>query len=80
MTAAGGRTLQVAVIQARSVPGQVRANLAHAAPMVASAARRGARLIVLPELFSCGYIPSPAVWDAAEPGISDDGPDRKSVV
>ncbi len=59
--------ITVAAVQARSLPGQVAANLEHARPLVERAAGRGARLVVLPELFSCGYVPNRAVWDAAEP-------------
>lgn len=73
MTAAGSTRLTVAAVQARSLPGQVSVNLEHATPMVESAAAQGARLIVLPELFGCGYLPSRAVWDAAEPGLGDAG-------
>jgi N-carbamoylputrescine amidase len=51
----------------RSQPGRVTANLEHAEPMVEQAAGDGAGLVVLPELFSCGYVPNRAVWDAAEP-------------
>jgi N-carbamoylputrescine amidase len=63
--------ITLAAVQARSQPGQVAANLEHAEPMVEQAAAQGARLVVLPELFSCGYVPNRAVWDYAEPG---DGP------
>lgn len=64
-------TITLAAVQAHSRPGQVEANLEHAAPLIADAAERGAQLVVLPELFSCGYIPSRAVWDVAE---GPDGP------
>jgi Carbon-nitrogen hydrolase len=36
-------------------------------PNIEQAAAQGAGLVVLPELFSCGYVPNRAVWDAAEP-------------
>jgi N-carbamoylputrescine amidase len=45
----------------------VEANLEHAGALVEQAAARGARLVALPELFSCGYVPNPALWDLAEP-------------
>jgi N-carbamoylputrescine amidase len=64
---AGTMMMRVAAVQARSLPGQVEANLEHAARLTGQAAGQGARLVVLPELFSCGYLPSRAVWDAAEP-------------
>ena len=63
---AGTMMMRVAAVQARSLPGQVEANLEHAARLTEQAAGQGARLVVLPELFSCGYLPSRAVWDAAE--------------
>jgi N-carbamoylputrescine amidase len=61
------RALTVAAVQMRSLPGQLRVNTAHADPLIERAASRGARLVVLPELFSSGYQPSSAVWAAAEP-------------
>jgi N-carbamoylputrescine amidase len=63
--------LKVAAIQARSTPGDVEANIHHATPLVEQAAAQGARVVVLPELFSCGYQPNKHVWTAAEPR---DGP------
>ncbi|MEW6524327.1 MAG: carbon-nitrogen hydrolase family protein [Bacillota bacterium] len=65
------RTLRVAAIQVRSMPGCIEANHAHATPCIERAARDGAELIVLPELFACGYIPNRTIWDFAEP---KDGP------
>ena len=59
-------TIRLAAIQIRSLPGQVEANLEHAAGLVAQAAAQGAMMAVLPELFSCGYVPNRAVWDTAE--------------
>ncbi|HEY0772782.1 MAG TPA: carbon-nitrogen hydrolase family protein, partial [Nocardioidaceae bacterium] len=50
-------TLRVAAAQATSVPGDVDANVATAVSLVASAAGRGARVVVLPELFLTGYAP-----------------------
>jgi N-carbamoylputrescine amidase len=41
--------------------------LKHAEPLVERAAAQGAQLVVLPELFSCGYVPNRAIWDCAEP-------------
>jgi N-carbamoylputrescine amidase len=61
------RTITVGAVQVRSEPGQVALNLAHATPFVERAAAEGADLVVLPELFSCGYVPNRAVWDSAEP-------------
>jgi N-carbamoylputrescine amidase len=61
----------LAAVQVTSQPGQIEANHRHATPFVERAAKAGARLVVLPELFSCGYIPNRAIWAAGEPA---DGP------
>lgn len=53
--------LRVAAAQAVSVPGDVAANVATAVELVGAAAGRGARVVVLPELFLTGY--DPASWD-----------------
>ena len=45
----------VAAIQMDAPVGAVEANLAHAAALVEQAAAKGAQLVVLPELFGCGY-------------------------
>ena len=50
--------LKVAAIQTPSVPGDIAASLAHGTALVEDAAGQGARLVVLPELFSCGYQPN----------------------
>ncbi|GGM24113.1 carbon-nitrogen hydrolase family protein [Micromonospora yangpuensis] len=47
--------LRLAVVQARAVPGQVAENSRRAAAGALRAARRDARLVVLPELHLCGY-------------------------
>jgi predicted amidohydrolase len=49
--------LRVAAVQAESVAGDVEANAATAARWAHAAADAGARLVVLPELFLCGYSP-----------------------
>ena len=51
----GPGTLRVAAAQAESVPGDLAANVATAVPLVEQAADRGARVVVLPELFLTGY-------------------------
>ncbi len=55
--------LTVAAIQATPVPGDMSANVALGARLMAEAARRGARLAVLPELFLCAYHP-PTLYSA----------------
>ena len=52
--------LRVAAAQAASVPGDVAANVATSVALVREAAARGARVVVLPELFLTGY--DHAVW------------------
>jgi N-carbamoylputrescine amidase len=59
--------IKLAAVQARSRPGEIGANLEHAETLVEHAAAQGARLVALPELFSCGYVPNRAIWDLAEP-------------
>jgi predicted amidohydrolase len=66
MTTSSHVTIRLAAIQAHSMPGQVEANLDHAAGLVEQAAAQGATVVVLPELFSCGYVPNRGVWEAAE--------------
>jgi len=66
MTDRGMTTIRVAAVQAQSLPGQIEVNLDHAAALVEQATARGASIVVLPELFSCGYVPNRAVWEAAE--------------
>lgn len=60
------RTIHVAAVQVESQPGQIAANHAHALPFVEMAVAQGAQLVVLPELFACGYIPNPSIWQYGE--------------
>lgn len=61
------RVLRVAGLQLAARPGAIEANLEHATPWLEEAVRRGARLVVLPELYSSGYFLTRDIWDAAEP-------------
>jgi N-carbamoylputrescine amidase len=63
----GSRLLRVAAVQMVSENGERRANLARAARLVEQAARAGATLVALPELFSGGYWLNEQAWDTAEP-------------
>jgi len=69
--------LRVAAAQAVAVPGDVAANVATAVELVTEAADRGARVVVLPELFLTGYDPS--VWDHDASLVLDDD-DRPDVM
>lgn len=60
-----------AAIQLFSTPLQPERNLLAAERLVRQAASRGARVIVLPELFNTGYVYSPALFRWVE---HDDGP------
>jgi predicted amidohydrolase len=62
--------LRVAAAQAESVPGDVSANVATAVSLVRSAADRGARVVVLPELFLTGY--APETWSLDQTLTEDD--------
>lgn len=68
-TGSGPRSLRVAAVQAPSRNGEIGANLAHAEVHVEDAARRGAALVLLPELLPTGYLLSPELWRAAEPAV-----------
>lgn len=60
-------SLRVATVQLASENGDVEGNLARATPLCEEAARRGARLVLLPEFMPCGYRFTEEIWDAAEP-------------
>jgi N-carbamoylputrescine amidase len=59
-------TIRVAAVQMESQNGDIKRNLAHATVFVEEAARKGARLIALPELMPTGYILTKEIWNAAE--------------
>ena len=67
-TAAAG--LRVGLAQWRSLPGAPAPNLSTASGLIERAAADGCRLVVLPELWACGYAPATLAADvraAAEP-------------
>ena len=74
MTASSHVTIRLAAVQARSLPGQIEANLERAARLVELAVGQGAALVVLPELCTCGYVPNRASLAAAEARGGRTGP------
>lgn len=61
------RTLQVAAVQMESRNGDIAGNLARATRWTDEAARQGAQLVLLPELFSTGFQLDAPAWQHAEP-------------
>ena len=68
------RLIRVAGIQAVSVNGDVEGNLRRAEPLVARAAREGARLLLCPEFLATGYVYHRSIWNRAE---ARDGPTER---
>ena len=68
------RDLQVGIAQWLAVPGEPKRNLAVALDMVDLATERGVELLVLPELWSCGYDPISLADDARQAAEPRDGP------
>jgi N-carbamoylputrescine amidase len=67
MTDDSSVTIKLAAVQVQSQPGQNEANRRRATSYIERAAAWGGWLVVLPELFSCGYLPNRTIWDVAEP-------------
>lgn len=74
MTAGPRRTLRVAAVQVVSENATISVNLLHATGYAEEAAKRGAKLVLLPEFMPPGYIFTKEIWNGAEPG---DGPTVK---
>jgi N-carbamoylputrescine amidase len=64
------KKLRVAAVQMESKNGLIKVNLEHALPFVDEAAKKGAKLIVLPEFMPTGYIFTNAIWDAGERNVA----------
>jgi predicted amidohydrolase len=67
------RDLLVGVAQWLSTPGEPKENLSVALGMIEGAAARGVELLVLPELWSCGYNPETLAEDARRDAQPRDG-------
>jgi predicted amidohydrolase len=70
------RDLQVGIAQWLAVPGEPKRNLQVALDMIDLAAARGVELLVLPELWPCGYDPATLPHDARAAAEPLDGPRR----
>lgn len=68
------RDLLVGVAQWLSAPGDPKQNMSVALGMIDDAAARGVELLVLPELWSCGYDPVTLAADARREAEPRDGP------
>ena len=68
------RDLQVGIAQWLAVPGEPKRNLQVAQDMVDLATARGVELLVLPELWACGYDPLTLADDARAAAEPRDGP------
>ena len=68
------RDLLVGVAQWLAAPGEPRQNMSVALGMMDDAASRGVELLLLPELWSCGYDPETLGRDARADAEPRDGP------
>jgi predicted amidohydrolase len=73
------RDLLVGVAQWLAAPGEPRQNMNVALSMMDDAASRGVELLVLPELWSCGYDPETLARDARADAEPLDGPRSKRL-
>eukprot|EP00232_Nephroselmis_pyriformis_P029303 CAMPEP_0182871724 /NCGR_PEP_ID=MMETSP0034_2-20130328/11286_1 /TAXON_ID=156128 /ORGANISM="Nephroselmis pyriformis, Strain CCMP717" /LENGTH=377 /DNA_ID=CAMNT_0025004285 /DNA_START=1 /DNA_END=1131 /DNA_ORIENTATION=+ len=67
------KTLRVGALQLTNTLDMER-NILHATPAIEAAVRRGASLIILPELYTTGYTCDEQMWENAE--RMEDGPTR----
>jgi predicted amidohydrolase len=72
VTAASG--LRVGLAQWRSIPGAPAPNLSTATELIERAAAAGCRLVVMPELWACGYAPATLAADVRAAAEPLDGP------
>lgn len=60
------KIVKVAAVQMNCDPGKVDCNLEHAEKLVGDAVKKGAKLVLLPELMPSGYMATEEIWDSAE--------------
>jgi N-carbamoylputrescine amidase len=58
--------MTVSALQLTSKVGCPDENHRHAAPFIEDAAKRGAQLVILPEMYSSGYLATARIWEVAE--------------
>lgn len=68
-------TVRIAVAQAAAVSGDVQANVRTAVDRIERAAAQGARILMMPELFLCGYDLDKLERDPAAAELRLDGPE-----
>jgi predicted amidohydrolase len=73
------RDLQVGIAQWLAAPGEPKRNLQVALDMIDLASARGVELLVLPELWPCGYDPATLPDDARQAAEPRDGPRRERL-
>jgi N-carbamoylputrescine amidase len=61
-------TIKVVVVQTYSNPGDLADNFSRAKHFIELAHKANADFVVFPELYACGYIPNPDIWNYAEEG------------
>jgi len=60
------KNIKIAAIQMHSKKGEFELNRRKAEKYIIQSAERGADLVLLPELFSCGYVPNKETWNFSE--------------
>jgi len=67
------KKLKVASLQLVCQDGDIKANIQHATPFIKEVSKQGAKVVLLPELYTTGYILNESAWELAEPkgGITE---------
>lgn len=61
------RMIKIAVIQIKNYIGERSKSFAASEQLIRQAVAEGAKLVALPELSTCGYIPNETIWEYGEP-------------